>query len=127
MRIRANRCFCTKQNPLKCQGFSDLTNCYGGIPLAITFPHFINSPNLLKKVGGGLEPNENHISKVFIEPNLGITVAAFVRMQMNIQLEPFPLVSNMGSLQQMIMPLMWLEEASSLAFNIIFICKTKFC
>lgn len=110
MRLRKNHCFCSKSDPSKCEGYTDLSPCFDGLPMALTFPHFYASGNLLRKVDG-LQPGPDHVTKLLIEPNLGITMAAYVRMQINLVLEPFP-VRGLRNLSPVVMPILWLEEVN---------------
>ena len=69
----------------KCDGFHDMANCNEYLPIAITFPHFLNSPRLQKAVDG-LAPDYNeHQSYINIDPHFGVTMEAQVKLQINIK------------------------------------------
>lgn len=51
-----NKCFCRKGQCLE-QGLIDVTDCYYGFPIALSYPHFYDAdPELLTKIKG-LHPN----------------------------------------------------------------------
>lgn len=58
--------------PGKClpEGLVDVTDCYYGFPIALSYPHFLDAnPALLDNVTGGISPNRSeHESYFHINP-----------------------------------------------------------
>ena len=65
-------------------GFLRVGNCYGGIPIIMTAPHFWNAdPDLLNQMEG-LEPvSEKHDTFLDIEPITGVALSAHKRIQVS--------------------------------------------
>jgi len=71
----------------KCDGFLDLSQCLTGVPLALTFPHFLNSPKFLSNNVFGLNPDrDKHLGHLNLEPTLGIVIKGSARLQINLRL-----------------------------------------
>ena len=57
-------------------------NCYGGIPIVMTAPHFHNAdPGLLDQVIGVSPDIEKHDTVLDIEPITGVALSAHKRIQ----------------------------------------------
>lgn len=52
------------------EGLADVTDCYYGFPIALSYPHFLDAnPKLLEEVTGGITPNRSlHESYFYINP-----------------------------------------------------------
>ena len=100
MRNPDNYCYCpefnecTKEDPDKdawnatdcyeyCKdGFLRVGNCYGGIPVIMSAPHFYNVDPIILKQVDGVEPNQDkHDTYLDIEPMTGIPLSAHKRIQ----------------------------------------------
>jgi hypothetical protein len=66
----ANNCNCrSPRNFSKCDGILDLESCIAGVPIVLSFPHFLHSSSVIINSVRGMRPNiEEHESYFDIEP-----------------------------------------------------------
>lgn len=104
-----NKCFCRKGVCLK-SGLIDVTDCYYGFPIALSYPHFYKSdPSLLEAIEG-LEPNQElHESYFFIQPKSGIPVDLAFRFQINMDLQNIEHMAGVEKFSDFTLPLLWFE------------------
>lgn len=63
-----NKCFCRNGNCLQ-YGLLDVTDCYYGFPIALSYPHFLYSdPELLNSIEGSTPDVSKHESYFIIQP-----------------------------------------------------------
>lgn len=108
MRIKNNRCFCLQNSLSKCDGWQDLSPCSSGIPLAISWPHFLNFPNRAKQLIGLQPDRERHSSYLNIEPNTGLTLEAKVSIQLGIKIDST--MPGLSSVPFMVFPIFWTTQ-----------------
>ncbi|XP_039148988.1 scavenger receptor class B member 1 isoform X2 [Drosophila simulans] len=105
----ANKCFCRKGD---CQpvGLIDVTDCYYGFPISLSFPHFMNGDEELQKNVTGISPDpDKHSSTFVIQPESGLPLSLSVKVQINMHfkdLSNFPVVSVFNHLT---VPMLWFE------------------
>lgn len=104
-----NKCFCRKGHCLK-SGLIDVTDCYYGFPIALSYPHFYKSdPSLLEAIEG-LQPEKDlHESYCFIQPKSGIPMDLAFRFQINMALQDIKHMARVEKFSEMILPLLWFE------------------
>ncbi|XP_018346276.1 PREDICTED: scavenger receptor class B member 1-like isoform X3 [Trachymyrmex septentrionalis] len=104
-----NKCFCRKGFCLK-PGLIDVTDCYYGFPIALSYPHFYKSdPSLLEAIEG-LEPNkELHESYFYIQPKSGTPMNLACRFQINMALQDIGRMARVEKFSHMTIPLLWFE------------------
>ncbi|KRT82173.1 hypothetical protein AMK59_3594 [Oryctes borbonicus] len=103
-----NKCYCVKGKCLP-DGFTNLAPCYYGIPIAISQPHFYNADDKFLKEIDGLEPDrEKHDTTAVINPNIGITLSAHLRIQVNLLIADSSL-PKVRKFSKMMLPLLWIE------------------
>ncbi|XP_018301690.1 scavenger receptor class B member 1 isoform X2 [Mycetomoellerius zeteki] len=104
-----NKCFCRKGFCLK-PGLIDVTDCYYGFPIALSYPHFYKSdPSFLEAIEG-LEPNkELHESYFYIQPKSGIPMNVAARFQINLALQNIGHMAMVEKFPHMTIPLLWFE------------------
>ncbi|XP_052854701.1 scavenger receptor class B member 1 isoform X1 [Drosophila gunungcola] len=106
---KANKCFCRKGD---CQpvGLIDVTDCYYGFPISLSFPHFMNGDLGLQKNVSGINPDPaKHSSAFVIQPESGLPLSLSVKVQINMHfkdLNNFPTVSKFSHLT---VPMLWFE------------------
>ncbi|CAG2112829.1 unnamed protein product, partial [Medioppia subpectinata] len=106
-----NWCFCPKGVAShRCHGVLDLSQCLAGIPFAMTYPHFLNSPRFLTSVQGLAPDRQKHLGYFDIEPTLGITLKGSGRFQINLKLRPFNFVPGLNSFKPTLLPYLWIDE-----------------
>ncbi|EDW76211.2 uncharacterized protein Dwil_GK14781 [Drosophila willistoni] len=105
----ANKCFCRKGD---CQpvGLIDVTDCYYGFPISLSFPHFMNGDVGLQENITGMKPDpEKHSTAFVIQPESGLPLSLSVKVQINMHfkdLSNFPQVSKFSHLTA---PMLWFE------------------
>ncbi|GBP81656.1 Protein peste [Eumeta japonica] len=107
-----NSCYClNKTCPPK--GLQDVSPCYDGMPVYVSFPHFYGAePSLLDNFEG-LQPEElRHRTYFEIQPTVGVSMVSALRVQFNVKLTRTPNVygNNTTSLPDVYVPIMWIER-----------------
>ncbi|RZF44776.1 hypothetical protein LSTR_LSTR000728 [Laodelphax striatellus] len=104
-----NTCYCKSNCPPR--GVFDLSPCIHGIPLVMSFPHFLNGDPVLFKKITGLKPNQSlHDFFIDIQPKLGFTLGMISRLQMNLRVQKPPSDVLLRAFNNnMILPLVWVE------------------
>ncbi|CAG2172314.1 unnamed protein product [Oppiella nova] len=111
-----NWCFCPKDvDQRKCHGVFDLSQCLAGVPFAMTFPHFLNSPRFLSGVRGLSPDRQKHLGYFDIEPTLGVTLRGSGRFQINLKLRPFTFVPGLNGFKPTLLPYLWIDEGAELS------------
>ncbi|XP_025412852.1 scavenger receptor class B member 1-like isoform X2 [Sipha flava] len=104
-----NKCFCRKNKCLT-SGLVDVTDCYYGFPIALSYPHFYKADESLVNAVGGLNPNqEQHETYFFINPLTGLPTQLYVRMQINLALGDISNMANTERCSNVVIPLVWTE------------------
>lgn len=104
-----NKCFCRKGYCLK-PGLIDVTDCYYGFPIALSYPHFYKAdPSLLEAVTG-LQPRADlHESYAYIQPKSGLPLRLAYRFQINMALQNIAHMSRVEKFSDFVLPLLWFE------------------
>ncbi|XP_043063816.1 scavenger receptor class B member 1 isoform X1 [Drosophila ficusphila] len=106
---QANKCFCRNGD---CQpvGLIDVTDCYYGFPISLSFPHFMNGDLGLQENVTGMNSDPTKHSSVFIiQPESGLPLSLTVKVQINMHfkdLSNFPKVSRFSHLTA---PMLWFD------------------
>ena len=97
-------------------GIFHLGPCKFGAPLAVSQPHYLYAdPNIYARVSGmNPDPAKHHFYMV-LQPQMGIGVSAYVRMQMNLKMEKskaFPQLLQLPTEDDelVIVPIIWFED-----------------
>jgi hypothetical protein len=111
-------CFCTNpKSPHKiCEtdGILDISRCRKGAPVALSAPHFFAGDPILRINVEGLKPErEIHETFLEIEPLTGLVLNAARRLQINILVEKSRDIEALRTVQQMVMPFLWLQESAT--------------
>lgn len=105
-----NHCFCLKKSLSACDGWSDMSPCMAGISIGTSFPHFWSTPILARRVEG-LNPDPNiHLSYIKVEPYTGLSIEAYVTLQLNMLIDPS--IPGLKSVGHMLMPILWTFQVS---------------
>ncbi|KAI5726661.1 hypothetical protein M8J76_006424 [Diaphorina citri] len=105
-----NSCFCRRGYECLRRGLIDVTDCYYGFPIALSYPHFMESDPWLNEEVLGTEPDpEKHTTVFVVNPQSGLPLEIAVRMQINIALNDLSSISNAGKFSNMVLPLLWTE------------------
>lgn len=110
-----NKCFCGPENETcPAKGLQNIAPCQYGIPAYLSFPHFYQADPALLDAVEGLKPDEGkHGTFFLIQPNLGVTVEAQVRVQFNLKVEHSPNVHSVVNFPNIVFPIVWLQEGLS--------------
>uniref|UniRef100_A0A1A9WGN3 Scavenger receptor class B member 1 n=1 Tax=Glossina brevipalpis TaxID=37001 RepID=A0A1A9WGN3_9MUSC len=104
-------CFCKNRKCLK-KGLGNITPCYYNIPLAISFPHFLNGDPSLLEPFEGLQPNESkHGSTIVLQPQLGIPMRVKSRFQVNLAMSDISFNGELERFRNVVIPVFWLQIA----------------
>ena len=97
-------------------GVFDVSKCKFGAPMAVSWPHLLDSDPANVKVEG-LSPNSSlHMPYMDIRPDLGLPLAAHIRMQINIKMSKSPAFKEFKKLPEelakepMYAPIMWFDD-----------------
>lgn len=105
-----NMCYCPGTEECPPKGLQNISPCHFDAPVYLSFPHFYQADPLLLDEIEGLTPNkEEHETYFKIQPKLGVTLEAKVKVQLNLKVEQtnIHIVKNFRSI---VFPIMWLEE-----------------
>ncbi|XP_075230512.1 scavenger receptor class B member debris buster isoform X2 [Lycorma delicatula] len=105
-----NKCYCPGRGECPPKGLQNISPCQFNAPVYLSFPHFYQADKELLESVEGLSPDqEKHETYFKIQPKLGVTIEAKVRVQLNLKVDHSDLhiVNNFRS---MMFPVMWLEE-----------------
>lgn len=104
-----NKCFC-RQGRCLSPGLIDVTDCYYGFPIALSYPHFYKSdPSLLEAVNGLNPRQEEHESYFYIQPQSGLPVDLAFRFQINMVLQDIKHMAKVEKFSDLALPLLWFE------------------
>ncbi|XP_036321468.1 scavenger receptor class B member 1 isoform X2 [Rhagoletis pomonella] len=105
----ANKCFCRKG---KCQpqGLIDVTDCYYGFPISLSYPHFMHGdPGLLNNITG-LEPNEEKLSSAFVvQPQSGLPLSISAKVQINMHFDDMNAFRQVSRFSHLTVPMLWFD------------------
>lgn len=115
IRIRDNQCYCHGTKKLiDCDGYTNVAGCYGGLPFALSFPHYYGAPKLQSSIYGlHADPNQ-HLSQLYMEPNLGILFEAKIKFQISLMLKDFPSFGQLGGIRDGLLPFFTISMVSIL-------------
>ncbi|XP_075219507.1 scavenger receptor class B member 1-like isoform X2 [Lycorma delicatula] len=105
--IKENKCFCRKGHCLR-NGLIDVTDCYYGFPIALSYPHFLHSdPHLITQVDGMKPDPSKHTTYFIVNPESGLPLKLSVKIQINLALGNLQSMTNCGKLSNIVIPMLW--------------------
>jgi lysosome membrane protein 2 len=120
---RNNKCFCQKQHPQlnhHCwSGTTRLFKCRQGAPIVSSFPHFLDGDEELFEAINIVKPRKDlHESHMEIEPLSGVVLSASIKLQVNVELQHLPNVSDFEDLNftkytespSILLPIFWIDQ-----------------
>ncbi|XP_055644645.1 scavenger receptor class B member 1 isoform X5 [Toxorhynchites rutilus septentrionalis] len=104
-----NKCFCRKGKCLP-RGLIDVTDCYYGFPIALSYPHFYDAdPKLLTRLNG-LSPNKTLHSSFFMINSLsGLPLQLSVKFQINMAVDDISNIAECERFSNLVIPALWFE------------------
>lgn len=112
--------FCTP--PGNC-GFDDgllnltepATFDYFHLPVVASMPHFLYADQKYINAVYGMRPVEDlHRTEAYVEPLTGIVMRIYKRLQINVHLRTVPDIWELGHLDDIVMPLVWVNESATI-------------
>jgi len=97
-------------------GFIKVGQCYGGLPLIMSAPHYWNvDENLSSQIIGLEADRDKHDTYLDIEPITGVALSAHKRIQINFGMnsyEGFGVTKNLPKVE--LFPVLWADEGADL-------------
>lgn len=107
--MEENKCFCRKGHCLPA-GLIDVTDCYYGFPIALSYPHFMEGdPSLTESVEGIKSDPKLHTTYFVINPESGLPLKLSVKMQINMALGDLSNMANVQRFSHMVLPMLWTD------------------
>ncbi|XP_045508630.1 scavenger receptor class B member 1-like isoform X1 [Colias croceus] len=104
-----NKCFCRFGKCLP-EGLIDVTDCYYGFPIALSYPHFYKGDEVLFNKIEGLSPDkELHETRFWIQPDSGLPLDVSTKFQINMALGDITSIKNSEKFANMYLPLLWFD------------------
>lgn len=105
-----DRCYCTPNLDCDRDGIFDMGPCEQGVPIFISKPHFLGAPFYQTNITGLTPDPRQHEAWVKVEPWLGATLLAGIKIQVNIQLSNQ--TDMLAPFAPNILPLLWLDATN---------------
>ncbi|XP_061381454.1 scavenger receptor class B member 1-like isoform X1 [Danaus plexippus] len=107
--LEENKCFCRLGKCLP-EGLIDVTDCYYGFPIALSYPHFYKGEEVLFSKVEGLQPDEEkHKTEFWIQPDSGLPLDISSKFQINMALGDLSMITNAGKFSNMYLPMLWFD------------------
>lgn len=109
-----NQCYCDAENSNTCppDGVFDASKCLDGIPLLLSYPHFLEGNESLFTHFEGLTPNRTlHETFADIHPRLAFPIGGASRLQINFRVKSFDNYYKKLP-KDLILPVFWFEVTS---------------
>ncbi|XP_076642732.1 scavenger receptor class B member 1 isoform X1 [Halictus rubicundus] len=104
-----NKCFCRQGRCLQA-GLIDVTDCYYGFPIALSYPHFYKTDPAVLEAVEGLNPRADlHESYAYVQPKSGLPVNLAFRFQINMALQDIGHMARVDKFENFVLPLLWFE------------------
>ncbi|XP_046660020.1 scavenger receptor class B member 1 isoform X1 [Homalodisca vitripennis] len=105
-----NKCYCPGSEECPVDGLQNISPCQFDAPVYLSLPHFYKADPSLSEPFEGLNPSqEKHETFFKIQPKLGVTLEARVRVQLNLKVEHAE-IHPVRNFPDIVFPIMWLEE-----------------
>ena len=96
--------------PIFHSGVFDLSKCMFDAPLLISKPHFLHAHPSYRSDIIGLEPDpDKHDFEVYLINRLGVPVAVYARIQVNIIVTNIPKLTHYSQMKPGVYPVLWQE------------------
>ncbi|CAF2310413.1 unnamed protein product [Rotaria sp. Silwood2] len=96
-------------------GVLDVGACRQGAPIFISLPHLLYAADKYTKNVYGIAPDPNiHRTVLEVEPHTGLVLSAQKRLQINVFLQPEPLIDDLKRISEVILPAIWINESTTI-------------
>ncbi|KAJ6648620.1 Scavenger receptor class B member 1 [Pseudolycoriella hygida] len=104
-----NKCFCRDGTCLP-YGLLDVSDCYYGFPIALSYPHFLECDKSLVEGVIGSEPNKSlHETYFMIQPKSGLPLSLSVKLQINMAMRDVNNMAHVERFSNLVVPMLWFE------------------
>ncbi|XP_055386645.1 scavenger receptor class B member 1 [Condylostylus longicornis] len=104
-----NKCFC-KKGYCPPKGLLDVSSCYYGFPIALSYPHFLDSDTKLIDNVDGMEPDASkHSSYFVIQPESGLPLKISAKFQINMHFRDIRSMARVGRFSHQTIPMLWFD------------------
>ncbi|GAB0094391.1 scavenger receptor class B member 1 [Sergentomyia squamirostris] len=104
-----NKCYCRQGNCLPA-GLIDVTDCYYGFPIALSYPHFLDADPSITNNIVGLRPNRTeHESFFMVQPTSGLPLKCSMRFQINMKMNDVSSMAHVEQFSHMTIPMLWFD------------------
>lgn len=116
-----NKCYCdAEKNSCPPDGVFDASKCVDGIPLLLSYPHFLEGDESLFTHFEGLKPNRKlHETFADIHPRMAFPIGGASRLQMNFRVKSKTFTAFFSKMswytklpKDLILPIFWFEVTS---------------
>uniref|UniRef100_A0A6P4FLL6 Uncharacterized protein LOC108052458 n=1 Tax=Drosophila rhopaloa TaxID=1041015 RepID=A0A6P4FLL6_DRORH len=91
-------------------GLIDVTDCYYGFPISLSFPHFMSGDLGLQQNVTGINPDPaNHSSAFVIQPESGLPLSLSVKVQINMHFKDLSNFATVSMFSHLTAPMLWFE------------------
>ncbi|XP_065209534.1 protein croquemort-like [Planococcus citri] len=113
-RFPENLCYCKNYQCQYLSGIRDVSDCVHA-PIRISFPHFYLADESYRQNVSGMDPVlEKHQFSVTLQKDSGIPMEIFARLQINVDVQPYPGIAFFSRLPKAMFPTVWFEEHAEL-------------
>lgn len=96
-------------------GMIRVGECYGGVPVVMTAPHFFRGDQSMIDDVEGMEPKlELHDTVLLVEPMSGAPLMAHKRIQINLDLKSVAAIDKLKNVKDILFPVFWADETAGL-------------
>ncbi|XP_037041969.1 scavenger receptor class B member 1 isoform X2 [Bradysia coprophila] len=104
-----NKCFCRDGTCLP-YGLLDVSDCYYGFPIALSYPHFLDCDESVDDNIIGTKPNRSlHETYFMIQPKSGLPLSLSVKLQINMAMRDISNMAHVERFSNIVVPMLWFE------------------
>ncbi|KAL5282474.1 SCRB5 family protein [Megaselia abdita] len=104
-----NQCFC-REGYCQPKGLLDVTDCYYGFPISLSYPHFFDGDEDLIRNVSGLSPNTTKHSSYFnVQPQSGLPLSLSAKVQINMHMRNVDTMAKMKYFSYTTIPMLWFD------------------
>jgi scavenger receptor class B protein 1 len=91
-------------------GLSEISQCFNGVPMAVSFPHFLAADPAVRNAVVGMMPDEaKHSAFVLVDPTTGLPLVSKAGVQCNLIMKDISGYTRVASFSNKYIPIFWLQ------------------
>lgn len=104
-----NKCFCNGECvPV---GALNVSSCRSDAPVFVSYPHFYLADQSYLDGVVGMQPDaEKHKIYMVLEPTFGFPLEVAARLQINVLIQPDPVITLLRGVKKVFFPVFWFEQ-----------------